>query len=140
MTKREQIINGIVEQIESDLYEKAKKDYHIEYDEYGFDNASIGIQFGFEFGNGNCDVECSVSWNGKGVDMECLLYGTEGHKEKCYKSLSCLEEAVNNMLAENLDTDDLLDAIKEDYREACADEWQTHGFASEADYYHWRYG
>lgn len=139
MSKREDLIKAIGEKVVSDLYEKVKKDYHIEYDEYGFVNASISTQFGYEFGNGYCDVECSVVWQSKGVDIECLLYGTEGHKEKCYKKLTRIEEAVNNYLVENLSTDDLLDAIKEDYRDACADEWEQHGFASASDYYNWRY-
>lgn len=138
MNKREQLVKDIGEKVISELFDQVSRDYNIEYDEYGFDKASIFIQFNHEYGNSQCDVEVSVCW--PGGEVECNLYGVESIHKGRYKTLDCLAIAVEEYVADNLDTEDLLDAIKEDYSEACADEWQTHGFASEADYYHWRYG
>lgn len=139
MSKREEIVKEIGDHIIDSLNEE--KDYFIEYDEGYLDNAHVSISFYYQYGNAGCDVEASVFWSSHSkYTIECLLYGGEGKKEKVYKSLSCIEEAVNTYVSDNLDVDCLLDCIEEDYRDFCSDEWNDHGFRDEADYLHWRYG
>lgn len=54
----------------------------------------------------------------------------------------------NNHWSENLETfiagklcDCIdFDALEDDYADACADEYQQHGFASEADFWKWKEG
>ena len=140
MSNREELIKSIGDKIVDELFKKVNDEYSIEYDEYGFDCASINAQFGYEYGNGYCDVSCYVSWKSKSsADVECSLDGCEGKKEKCYKKLDRLNDAVQVYVDEHLDTDELLEVIEDDHREACADEWECHGFRNEADYINWRY-
>ena len=97
--------------------------------------------FEFEYGNGHCEAEASVTWPyGKKASLEVLLYGSEGHVENTSKDLSNLEEAVKEYVDEHLDDDALLDAMLDDLRECYEDEWESHGFRDAADYYSWRYG
>ena len=144
MSKREELIKELGDLI-IDKFETID-DYDIEYDEQGFDNASISYQFSFEYGNASCDVEVYVSWASRsGGEIEIVLDGTESKTKNPdgkprFKKLDRINDAVFKYVDEKADLDSLLDGIEEDYQNACSDEWNDHGFASEADYLHWRYG
>ncbi len=140
MNKREKLIKAIGDELIDKLF-KLENEYQYEADEYGFESASYGVQINYEYGNSNCDVECSVTWKSRGsADIECIVYGCEGIHEKRYKMLDCIEKAVQEYVEDNLDCECLLDAIEDDLREASMDEWELHGFRDAADYYHYRYG
>lgn len=129
-----ELVKNLGEAVTEHLFD-IDDDYEYEADEYGFYSASIKCSFYFEYGNSGCDVFCSVLW-GSDVHIECELEGSEGIHEKVYKSLERIEQCVNKYLDENLDTDELLDAIRENYVDSFYDEWNEHGFRDEADYLH----
>lgn len=136
MSKATELVKAIGEKVIDEL--NGFDDYDIEFDEGDLYSASISANFGYEYGNSGCDIECNVSW--PGGDIEVNIYGCEGIHEKRYKMLDRLEEAVSGYVDEHLDTDDLLSCIKDKYRNDSADEWEDHGFRDAADYYSWRYG
>ena len=138
MNKREKLISDLGDQIICSL--ESFDDYEAEYDDMGLDNASLGGSDVYKYGNAQCDVEYSVLWNRDGVSIECLLYGTKGIHKGRYKTLERIEEAVNQYVVDNLNTDELLSSIEERHRECCEDEWESHGFSDAMDYYSWRYG
>lgn len=140
--ERFKLIASLGEAIIEKLYE-LDDNYTYEADgEFGgFEADCKTYCFGFEYGNGHCEVEASVTWPyGKKASLEVLLYGSEGRVENTSKDLSNLEEAVMDYLGEHLDTGELLDAMLDDLRECYEDEYQRNGFASERDYLTWRYG
>lgn len=137
--KRDLIIQAIGDKIKDNLFE-LDDNWDYEADEFGRE-ASCRTSFQFEYGNGMCEVEASVTWPyNKSSTLEVLIYGTEGHVENTFKDLSNIEKAVTAYLDEHLDDGDLLDAIVDAVRDCYEDEWQSHGFRDAADYYSWRYG
>jgi len=139
--KVEKMVKAIGEKLIDELFE-LKNDYKYEADpEFGGYEAFYSISSGYEYGNAYADIECSVNWPYRGgATIEVIIYGAEGIHEKRYKKLDRLQQAVQDYLNENLNTEDLIDAIVEDLREANEDEWESHGFRDASDYYHYRYG
>ena len=139
--ERFKLIASLGEAIIEKLYELDDNyTYEADCEFGGFEADCKTYCFEFEYGNGRCEVEASVTWPyGKSASLEVLLYGREGHVENAYKVLSNLEKAVTDYLDEHLDTDDLLSVMIDDLKEAYEDEWQSHGFRDAADYYSWRY-
>ncbi len=140
--ERFKLIASLGEAIIEKLYE-LDDNYTYEADgEFGgFEASCSAYCFDFEYGDGSCQAEATVTWPyGKKASLEVLLYGSEGHVENTYKDLSNLEEAVTGYLQEHLDTFELLEAMRDDLRECYEDEYQRNGFASERDYLTWRYG
>lgn len=138
--KRDQVISAIGDKIIEKLYE-LDDNYSYEADEFGSEADCRTGCFQFEYGNGMCEVEASVTWPyNKAASLEVLIYGTEGHVENAFKDLSNIEKAVTEYLDEHLDDSALMDAMLDDLREANEDEWQRNGFRDAADYYSWRYG
>ena len=142
-----QVVKAIGNKVIDELYDF--DDYKIEYDEGYLYSASISVHFGFEFGNGYCDVDVYASWSSrKSGEVKLELCGTESVstsnikdcKERVYKKLDRINDAVLAYVDENLDMEELLGAIEDKYKDDSADEWESHGFRDAADYYHYRYG
>ena len=139
-SKREQLIKSIGEKLIDELF-KLDNEYKYEADEYGFYSASYGVSIYYEYGNSGCDIECYVSWESRHTaSIECLVYGGEGVHENRFHKLDCIEKAIQGYVEKNLDTEELIEVIEDDIREANMDEWECHGFRDAADYYHYRYG
>lgn len=140
--KRDELIKAIGDKLIDGIFEIDPDNYEYDPDpEFGGFDASTHKCIPIEVGNGCCDVDFSVTWPYRGgSSIEVILNGGEGKKEKTWKNLDRLNDAVESYVQEHLDTDDLLSAIKDDIREANEDEWESHGFRDAADYYHWRYG
>ena len=140
MSKGKELVKSIGDKLIDKLFE-LEHEYDYEADEHGFEWASYSVFINYEYGNSQCDVECIVFWKSRSnATIECLVYGCEGIHENRFKNLECIEKAVQEYVENTLDTDDLLDAMEEDLREANMDEWECHGFRDAADYYSWRYG
>lgn len=108
--------------------------YDLQDGEFGAFDAYASNTFTYK----DCFVECSYSCycgNGRKEYIEILLNPANDKHH-----LVLLEDAVNEQVAETLNTDQLLDAIYERARSDSYDEWDDHGFRDAADYYSWRYG
>lgn len=103
------------------------------FDDYDIDGDDCSIRTFFDFQS--CNVDCTYRHYGRKHDIEILL-----NPDNDRHSLELLEDAVNKKVEEKLDCDELLDVILDKARDDSMDEWQSHGFRDEADYYHWRYG
>lgn len=139
--KRDLLIACLGDAIKERLYELDDNyTYDADYEFGGFEASCSCYCFTFEWGNGACEAEATVTWPYRGkASVEVIVYGNEGRAEGSFKDLSCIESAVEGYLSEYLDTDELLEAMRDKMRGDSEDEWQRHGFRDEADYYSWRY-
>ena len=127
--KKGEVIKEIFDKLEDALYEQDEFDFEKKF--CGVD-ASISASIEYK----NTTIQCIVSYNPHNKDwMEVII---EPDNEK--HSLTNLEEAVNDYFEKNFDMKALLDVMEDKVIENEEDEWTSHGFRNEADYYHWRYG
>lgn len=128
-SRKETIIKEIFDKLEDALYEQDGFDFEQKFD--GVD-ASISASIDYK----KCAIQCIVSHHAHNKNwMEVII---EPDNEK--RSLTNLEEAVNDYFEKNFDMKALLDEMEDKVIENEEDEWTSHGFRNEADYYHWRYG
>lgn len=128
-SRKETIIKEIFDKLEDALYEQDEFDFE---QKFGGVDASISASIEYK----NCNIQCIVSHNARNKNwMEVII---EPDNEK--HSLVKLEEAVNDYFEKNFDMKALLDVMEDKVIENEEDEWTSHGFRNEADYYHWRYG
>lgn len=130
-SRKETIIKEIFDKLEDALYEQDEFDIEKEV-EFGGVEASISASIEYK----NCTIECTVSYHAHSKDwLEVIIYpDNEKH------SFANLEEAVNDYFEKHFDMEALLDEMEDKVIENEEDEWTSHGFRNEADYYHWRYG
>lgn len=139
MEKAKKLIKSIGDAIINE-FDALDNEFNYEYDEDGLNNASYIVSFGYEYGDTVCDIDAGVYWgSNREADVEVMLYANDGKFGK-QKKLDRLEEAVQDYVNANLDTDAMLEAMEEQLRDASMDEWERHGFRDAADYYHYRYG
>lgn len=130
-SRKETIIKEIFDKLKDALYKQDEFDFEGDC-EFGGVDASISASIEYK----NATIQCIVSHNAHNKDwMEVII---EPDNEK--HSLANLEEAVNDYFEKNFDMKALLNEMEDKVIENEEDEWTSHGFRNEADYYHWRYG
>lgn len=139
--KRDLLIACLGDAIIGKLYELDDNfGYEADVEFGGFEAYCSAYCFEFEWVNGRCDAEATVTWPyNKEPSVEVLVYGKKGLGGED-KDLSNIEKAVQDYVSRELDCQHLLDAMIEKLRVCYEDEYQRNGFASEADYLSWRYG
>lgn len=128
-----QIIENISKRVIDKFFDFDNNDYNFEgavvEPENGIYEAErLSISFYIEIGTHT--IDCALSMTGKKVDYIEAIF-EEGFEN--------IQEAVNNYLEENLDTSELWSLAFDDVRENSMDEYQRNGFASAADYWHYRF-
>lgn len=127
--KRDEIVKEIFDKVEEALYEQDEFDFE---QKFGGVDASISASIEYK----NTTIQCIVSYHAHNKNwMEVII---EPDNEK--HSLANLEKAVNDYFEKNFDMKALLNEMEDKVIKNEEDEWTSHGFRNEADYYHWRYG
>lgn len=125
-------IDTFVANIAQQLVDKLNKaEYCIYYDACGRQAITADAHIDLE---DKCRIEAYYYWRQDDKGTDVTLYPAN---EK--RSYFTLEDAINAKVNELLDPDDFRESVLDLESEEDMDEWQSHGFRDEADYYHWRY-
>lgn len=128
-SRKERIIKEIFDKVEEALYEQDEFDFE---QKFGGVDASISASIEYK----KCNIQCIVSHNAHNKDWIEVIIEPDNENH----SLANLEESVNDYFEKHFDMKALLDEMENKAIENEEDEWTSHGFRNEADYYHWRYG
>ena len=86
--------------------------------------------------DGYIDLYYSYEGTKKGWHCDAVINHDDLYKNMNGKSLDNFESFLSNHLSNSINWD----FIEEKVKENSLDEWQSHGFDSEADFWHWKEG